>query len=123
MVCFGFGLGYGALMLVKQKNFVSRSIIILEPDPEVLLLAFRSLDCRAILESEDILLLIDTPLDEIPAAVTDHILQKNRLVNAKNLQVIDLPAAYSVNKTYFDNALQKIGGAPLGRRQSGRKLP
>jgi hypothetical protein len=113
MVCFGFGLGYGALMLLKQKNFVSRSIIILEPDPEVLLLAFRSLDCRAILESEDILLLVDTPLDEIPAAVTDHILQKNRLVNAKNLQVIDLPAAYSVNKTYFDNALQKIGRALL----------
>ncbi len=112
-VCFGFGLGYSALMLVQQTNFVSRSIIVLEPDPEVFLLAFRSIDCSEVLMSEDVVLLIDTPIEDISTLVTHHIMEKNRLINAKNLQLIDTPAAYEVSANYFNEALKKIKSAIL----------
>lgn len=113
MLCLGFGLGYGPLMLVQQKNFVARSIIVIEPDPEVLLFAFKTLDCRAIIESKDVLLLIGYELTKISTAVTGHLIQENRLVSAKNFQIIDLPAAYSANKSYFDSAIQKVRHAIL----------
>lgn len=113
MLCLGFGLGYGPLMLVQQKNFVARSIIIIEPDPEVLLVAFKTLDCREIIESKDVLLLIGYELTKISPAVTGHLIQENRLVSAKNFQIIDLPAAYTANKSYFDSAIQKVRHAIL----------
>jgi len=113
MLCLGFGLGYGPLMLVQQKNHVARSIIVIEPDPEVVLKAFCALDCRSILESIDVLLLIGMELPEISSAVTGHLILENRLVSAKNFQIIDLPAAYSTNKSYFDAAIQKVSQAVL----------
>ena len=96
-MCMGFGLGYAPLMLVKQENFVSRSIIILEPDPEVLLLAFMSLDCRPIIESKDVVL-VDFSIDKIAPAVMDHILHENRLINA-NVQLVDMPASVATTVT------------------------
>ncbi|MEG3593312.1 MAG: 6-hydroxymethylpterin diphosphokinase MptE-like protein [Pseudomonadota bacterium] len=108
MVCLGFGLGYAPLMLVKQKNYVSRSIVIIEPDPEVLLCAFKTLDCRTILESEDILMLVGFELDEISPAVQNHIFQNNRLINAKNLQIVDLPAAVETNGEYYLEAVKRV---------------
>ena len=105
MLCLGFGLGYSPLMLVQQKNYVTRSIIIVEPDPEVLLMAFRALDCRAILESKDVLLLVGFELSDISTAVTSHLALENRFICARNLQIIDLPAAYSTDRQYFDQAI------------------
>ena len=108
MICMGFGLGYGPLMLVKQKNFVSRSIVILEPDAEVLLKAFRALDCREIIESKDVLMLIDMQEDQIGAACLDHLLKENRLIHAKNIQIVDLPSSVKANGEYFEKALSQI---------------
>ena len=108
MVCMGFGLGYGPLMLVKQKNFVTRSIVIIEPEPEILIRAFKALDCREIIESSDVLLLVATPVEDIGSACLDHFLQQNRLVHAKNIQVIDLPASMKANGEYFKSTLSQI---------------
>ena len=108
MVCLGFGLGYAPLMLVKQKNYVSRSIVIIEPDPEVLLCAFKTLDCRAILESDDVLMLVGFELDEISPAVQNHLFQSNRLINAKNLQIVDLPAAVETDGEYYLEAVKRV---------------
>ena len=108
MVCLGFGLGYAPLMLVKQANYVSRAIIIIEHDPEVLLCAFKTLDCREIIASKDVLMLVGFSPDEISPAVQNHIFQDNRLVNAKNLQVVDLPAAIEPNQDYYLDALKRV---------------
>lgn len=113
MLCLGFGLGYSPLMLVQQKNYVTRSIIIVEPDPEVLLMAFRALDCRAILESKDVLLLVGFELSDISTAVTSHLALENRFICARNLQIIDLPAAYSTDRQYFDQAIKRVSHAIL----------
>lgn len=108
MVCLGFGIGYAPLMLVSQKNFVSRSIAVIEPDPEVILNAFRALDCRTIIESKDVLMCIDFTIEEIGVALQDHLLRENRLINSKNVQIIDLPASFSVHNDYYMSAVKKV---------------
>ena len=108
MVCLGFGIGYAPLMLEKQKNFVSRSIVIIEPDPEVILKAFKALDCRSIIKSADVLMCVDFTVDEIGIALQDHIFQANRLINAKNVQVVDMPASLAVHGDYYLKAMKRI---------------
>jgi len=108
MVCLGFGLGYAALMLEKQRNFVSRSIVVIEPDPEILLMAFRALDCRSIIESKDVLMCVGFSVEEIGVALQGHIFQENRLINAKNVQVVDMPASLSVHGDYYLEAVKKV---------------
>ena len=108
MVCLGFGLGYGPLMLVGQRNYVSRSIIIIEPNPEILLLAFESLDCRSIIESEDVLFCVGDNIEWLATDVTHHLGQHNRLVNAKNLQIIDLPSSLGPHREHHLAAVKKI---------------
>ena len=113
MICLGFGLGYGTLMLVQQKNYVSRSIIVIEPDPEALLLAFRSLDCREIIECADVLMLVGMESDELSSAISGHILDQNRIINARNVQIIDLPASVNADPEYYDRAIQSAKSAIL----------
>lgn len=101
ILCLGFGLGYGPVMLAQQTNYVSRSIIILEPDGEVLLKAFKSIDCTSVLSCKDVLLLVSTPTEEVGAAVFGHITHEQRLINSKNFQIVDLPASYKANASYY----------------------
>ena len=108
MVCLGFGIGYATLMLEKQKNYVSRSIIVIEPDPEVIRKAFSALDCRSIIESKDVLMCVGFTVEEVGVAVQDHLFKENRLINAKNLQVIDMPASFSIHRDYYMETLAKI---------------
>ena len=108
MVCLGFGIGYAPLMLEKQKNFVSRSIVVIEPDLEVILKAFSALDCRSIIESKDVLMCVDFTADEIGVALQDHLFQDNRLINAKNVQVVDMPASLSVHSDYYLKAMKRV---------------
>jgi hypothetical protein len=108
MVCLGFGIGYAPLMLEKQKNFVSRSIVVIEPDLEVILKAFSALDCRSIIESKDVLMCVDFTVDEIGIALQDHLFQDNRLINAKNVQIVDMPASLSVHRDYYLKAMKRV---------------
>lgn len=108
MVFLGFGLGYGPLMIEKQSNFTSRSLIIVEPEPEILLLAFHSLNCTSLLASEDVLFLVDTPTEEIGPQVMGHLAHNNRLINAKNIQIIDLPASLVSHSDYYRESISRI---------------
>ena len=101
ILCLGFGLGYGPVMLAQQSNYVSRSIIVLEPDGEVLLQAFKSIDCTSVLSCKDVLLLVSTPTSEVGSAVFGHITHEQRLINSKNFQIVDLPASFKANESYY----------------------
>jgi len=111
ILCLGFGLGYAPLMLVQQKNYVSRSIIVIEPDPEVLLKAFRSIDCTDLISSPDMLLLVGKEISQIGPAVFGHITQNRRLMNSKNFQIVDLPASVKANGDYFSQSVEATKGA------------
>lgn len=113
MVCLGFGLGYGTLMLVQQKNYVSRSIVVVEPDPAIILLAFKSLDCREILSSNDVIFLVGQETAGKESALIAHFIESNRLVNAKNVQIIDLPASVRTHSETHQAMVKTIKQAIL----------
>ena len=107
-IFLGFGLGYGPLMLEKQSNYTSRALLIIEPDPEIFIHAFRSLDCSSLLGSPDVEFLVGTEIDAFGPTVLSHISRENRLIGAKNVQVVDLPASVLVHGQHYDSAMKKV---------------
>ena len=107
----GFGLGYATLMLLNQRNFSSRSIIVVEPELEIFLAAFHTLDCRDILESPDVLIIDSTNLIHASALIQSQVTAEGRNINAKNVQIFDLPSSYEVNRDFYDNVLETAKNA------------
>ena len=54
---FGFGLGYGPLLLLNTKSHFERALLIFEKDPRVILKAFEHIDFEELFKSDDVNLL------------------------------------------------------------------
>ncbi len=102
---FGFGLGYGPLISVSQSNSFERAIFVYEEDPEVLLHAFYALDCSAILNCEDVVLIVGESPEEASSKIFVAT-SGNRIMNAKNIEIVELPASYSVYREEYLAHLQ-----------------
>lgn len=118
----GFGLGYGPHMAVKQKNGFERLIVIYEADPEVFLHAFYAFDCSEILNCDDVCLFVgDTP--DVTGDTVYWELSGNKVMNAKNLQIVELPASMSLHRTLYMEHVTKLREAVLFRVKSAGNLP
>ncbi len=85
VVFFGVGLGYGPIeCALKHKD---KTIIIIEPDPYYILLAFSNLDWAAVFEHNSLVFLLEAPQQTVITILEQYGLKECFFINQKTVML------------------------------------
>ena len=108
---FGFGLGYGPLLLLNTKSHFERALLIFEKDPRVILKAFEHIDFEELFRSDDVNLLTGRQLKHCSSDIYRILCRDNLHYHAKNIHPVELPASYHVHKADYDEVMNEVSSA------------
>ncbi len=111
VVFLGFGLGYPIFSFLENRPQVNQYIIIVERELKFIWVAFHKFDLTPMLTREEILCLFGVEDQELFLKFT-AIMEKGGLVRfAKAFEIIEAPASYKANKSYYTAAMQAFNQA------------